>query len=114
MPRAPRSVVEMARRLARCSTPAPPRRLYGLLGRRTGLARLKHYVEHPLFPLSSTIMMINFDMVGRLNQKNELTIYGTGTTPGPKPSSMPSPSPPASSSRRWRKASGRAISNRST
>jgi hypothetical protein len=27
-------------------------------------------------------MMINFDMVGRLNDQNELTVYGTGTTPG--------------------------------
>ena len=27
-------------------------------------------------------MMINFDMVGRLNGQNELTVYGTGTTPG--------------------------------
>ncbi len=26
--------------------------------------------------------MVNFDMVGRLNDKNELTLYGTGTTPG--------------------------------
>ena len=37
---------------------------------------------HPLFPLSSTVMMINFDMVGRLNGKNELTMIGTGTSPG--------------------------------
>ena len=27
-------------------------------------------------------MMVNFDMVGRLNDKNELTVYGTGTSPG--------------------------------
>ena len=27
-------------------------------------------------------MMINFDMVGRLNARNELTMIGTGTTPG--------------------------------
>ena len=47
-----------------------------------GLLGSKHYVEHPLYPLKSTIMMINFDMVGRLNEKNELTVYGTGTTPG--------------------------------
>ena len=26
--------------------------------------------------------MANFDMVGRLNDKSELTVYGTGTTPG--------------------------------
>ena len=33
-------------------------------------------------PLASTVMMVNFDMVGRLNDKNELTMFGTGTTPG--------------------------------
>ena len=27
-------------------------------------------------------MMFNFDMVGRLNEQKELTVYGTGTTPG--------------------------------
>src|SRR5262249_13878000 len=41
-----------------------------------------HYVNHPLFPLDKTAMMVNFDMVGRLNDKSELTVYGTGTSPG--------------------------------
>ena len=27
-------------------------------------------------------MMVNFDMVGRLNDRSELTVYGTGTSPG--------------------------------
>ncbi|MGA8347925.1 MAG: M28 family peptidase, partial [Isosphaeraceae bacterium] len=41
-----------------------------------------YYVEHPLYPLASTVMMVNFDMVGRLNGKSELTMIGTGTSPG--------------------------------
>src|SRR5439155_5169445 len=51
-------------------------------GEERGLLGSKHYVDHPLYPLSSTVMMVNFDMVGRLNTKSELTMIGTGTTPG--------------------------------
>src|SRR5262249_40923865 len=32
-----------------------------------GLAGSRHYVSHPLWPLTSTSANINFDMVGRLN-----------------------------------------------
>ncbi len=50
-------------------------------GEERGLLGSKHYIEQPRFPLSSTVAMINMDMVGRLND-NELTIYGTGTAEG--------------------------------
>ena len=36
----------------------------------------KHYVSHPCVPLSQTVLMINFDMIGR-NKPNE--IYAVGT-----------------------------------
>jgi len=76
-------VIELARRLARRSDPLPRRVVFmAFSGEERGLLGSQHYVEHPLYPLSSTVMMLNFDMVGRLNEKNELTIYGTGTTPG--------------------------------
>jgi hypothetical protein len=76
-------VIEMARRLARRPDPLPRRVVFmAFSGEERGLLGSKHYVEHPLYPLKSTIMMVNFDMVGRLNDKDELTIYGTGTTPG--------------------------------
>jgi len=51
-------------------------------GEERGLLGSKYYVQHPLFPLASTVMMFNCDMVGRLNDKNELTMIGTGTSPG--------------------------------
>ena len=51
-------------------------------GEERGLLGSQYYVEHPLFPLESTVMMFNCDMVGRLNAKNELTMIGTGTSPG--------------------------------
>jgi len=76
-------VLELARRLGARRDP-PPRRVVFIAfsGEERGLLGSKYYVAHPLFALSSTVMMINCDMVGRLNAKNELTMIGTGTTPG--------------------------------
>jgi hypothetical protein len=76
-------VMELARRLARRADPLPRRVVFvAFSGEERGLLGSKHYVEHPPFPLASTVLMANFDMVGRLNDKHELTVYGTGTTPG--------------------------------
>src|SRR5262249_10176277 len=76
-------VLEMARRLARRPDP-PPRRVVFIAfsGEERGLLGSRHYVEHPLFPLDRTVMMVNFDMAGRRNDRKELTMIGTGTVPG--------------------------------
>jgi hypothetical protein len=76
-------VLELARRLGARRDP-PPRRVVFIAfsGEERGLLGSQYYVRHPLFPLSSTVMMFNFDMVGRLNDKDELTMIGTGTSPG--------------------------------
>ena len=47
-------------------------------GEERGLVGSKHYTKHPIYPLDSTVAMINMDMVGRLRD-NELTVYGTGS-----------------------------------
>ncbi len=39
-----------------------------------------YYVGHPFFPLDRTVVMVNLDMIGRLD-KRSLTVYGTGTSP---------------------------------
>ncbi len=76
-------VLEMARRLARRPDPLPRRVVFiAFSGEERGLLGSRHYVEHPLYPLKDTVMMVNFDMVGRLNEKNELSMIGTGTTSG--------------------------------
>lgn len=76
-------VLELARRLGARRDP-PPRRIVFMAfsGEERGLLGSQYYVRHPLFPLSSTVMMFNCDMVGRLNDKEELTMIGTGTSPG--------------------------------
>lgn len=76
-------VMELARRLARRPDPLPRRVVFmAFSGEEKGLLGSRYYVEHPLIPLDQTVMMINFDMVGRLSDKSELTIVGTGSTPG--------------------------------
>lgn len=46
-----------------------------------GLLGSKHFVENPLVPLSQIKLMINMDMVGRLNKQNHVYIGGAGTFP---------------------------------
>jgi len=76
-------VMELARRLGKRADPLPRRVVFmAFSGEEKGLLGSRHYVEHPLIPLSKTVMMINFDMVGRLDPKGELTVVGTGSTTG--------------------------------
>lgn len=79
-------VLELARRLARRNDPLPRRVVFiAFSGEERGLLGSQHYVEHPLYPLKNTVMMVNLDMVGRLNGKSELTMIGTGTVAGIEP-----------------------------
>ena len=75
------ALIELARRLAARPEP-PPRRIVFLAftAEERGLLGSAHYVKEPIFPLESTVAMINMDMVGRL-QDNRLTVFGTGTSP---------------------------------
>lgn len=51
-------------------------------GEELGLYGSKYFTENPTIPLSSADYMINFDMVGRLNDTTHgLTIGGYGTSP---------------------------------
>jgi hypothetical protein len=76
-------ILELARRLARRADPLPRRIVFMTFsGEELGLLGSRHYVEHPLYPLKDTVAMINFDMVGRLNPKGDLTVFGAGTSPG--------------------------------
>ena len=61
-------VLELARRLAARRDPLPRRVVFmAFSGEERGLLGSRYYVEHPLIPLDETVMMINCDMVGRLN-----------------------------------------------
>lgn len=46
-----------------------------------GLLGSKHFVDNPLVPLSQIKLMINMDMVGRLNNQKQVYMGGAGTFP---------------------------------
>jgi Peptidase family M28/PDZ domain/PA domain len=76
-------VLELARRLAARPDPLPRRVVFmAFSGEERGLLGSQYYVNHPLIPLDETVMMINCDMVGRMSSSGDLTMVGTGTTPG--------------------------------
>jgi len=76
-------MLEMVRRLSHRAEPLPRRVVFmAFSAEERGLLGSKHYVEHPLYPIKDTVAMVNFDMVGRLNDNHELTLFGTGTSPG--------------------------------
>ena len=47
-----------------------------------GLLGSKYFIANPLVNIDSIIAMINFDMLGRLDENNSLMISGTGTAEG--------------------------------
>ena len=70
-------LIEIAARL----DTAPPARTVVFIafsGEEVGLLGSSNYVKHPVYPLSTTLAMINLDMVGRLRQKR-LIVYGSRT-----------------------------------
>ncbi|MCX8010834.1 MAG: M20/M25/M40 family metallo-hydrolase [Ignavibacteria bacterium] len=50
-------------------------------GEEMGLLGSANFVKNPKVPLENVVAMFNLDMVGRLDEKNSLTVYGTGTSP---------------------------------
>lgn len=49
-------------------------------GEELGLLGSSYVVNNFPFPIENDITMINMDMIGRLNDKNDLIVYGTGTS----------------------------------
>ena len=50
-------------------------------GEERGLLGSAHYTANPVLPLSDTVVMVNLDMVGRLDG-DKLVVHGTGTGTG--------------------------------
>ena len=74
------SLIELARRLAAQRDRLSRRVVFiAFTAEETGLRGSAHYVREPVFPLESTVAMLNMDMVGRL-QDDKLTVFGTGTS----------------------------------
>ena len=50
-------------------------------GEEHGLWGSNYFTKNPTIELSSINYMINYDMVGRLNEKKTIAVHGTGTSP---------------------------------
>ncbi|MEM9547303.1 MAG: M20/M25/M40 family metallo-hydrolase [Bacteroidota bacterium] len=50
-------------------------------GKEEGLWGSNYFTKNPTINKKEINYMINLDMIGRLNEEKQLTIYGTGTTP---------------------------------
>ncbi|MAT15083.1 MAG: aminopeptidase [Planctomyces sp.] len=73
------ALLEMARRIAMRRSLLPRRVVFiAFTAEEQGLLGSDYYVENPLIPLEKTVAMLNFDMVGNL-EEDALTVYGTGT-----------------------------------
>lgn len=74
-------VLELARRFAQ-SDKKPGRRLVFICfsAEEMGLLGAVHYCENPLFPLEKTVSMINYDMIGWLQDDKELTCFSWETS----------------------------------
>ena len=72
-------LLELARMLT-SQNPKPRRTIMFIAfsGEEEGLIGSNYYVNHPIVPLTSTVAMINMDMIGRLKEK-KLIIGGVGT-----------------------------------
>lgn len=79
------ALIELARRFGAEKNRQGRRLVFiAFSGEELNLLGSKYYVEHPLFPLDSTVAMINMDMVGRLvpdatTGKGKLEVGGTGS-----------------------------------
>ena len=76
------TLLELARRfgvLAQSKKPARRLVFIAFTGEELGLLGSARYTKEPVFPLESTVAMLNMDMVGRLKD-DKLIIYGTGTS----------------------------------
>ena len=51
-------------------------------GEELGLLGSEYFVDHTPIPITEMSTMVNMDMIGRLNDKNELIVYGVGTSSG--------------------------------
>jgi len=75
-------VIEVARALAGCQQ--KPRRsvlFIAFTGEERSLIGSHYYVEHPIFPLSETVAMLNLDMVGR-NDPDRIKMVSSGGIKG--------------------------------
>lgn len=74
-------IIELARLLKEASLNNNNYMLIAFSGEELGLYGSKSYTKDPTIPLDKVNYMINFDMVGRLDEERKLALNGVGTSP---------------------------------
>lgn len=75
-------LIELARHFAGNKTKEKYNFLFiAFSGEELGLLGSKFFVDHPTIPMESVAMMVNMDMIGRLDENKGVTIGGWGTSP---------------------------------
>ncbi len=74
-------LLELAEKFASASYKIDRKILFvAFSGEELGLLGSAYLVNHFPLPIENAVAMLNMDMVGRLNDKNDLIVYGTGTS----------------------------------
>lgn len=74
------ALLELAHRFGQRAKKLPRRLVFiAFTAEEEGLIGSARYIKDPLFPLETTVAMINLDMVGRLSN-DKLTVFGVGTS----------------------------------
>ena len=74
-------IIEIAQKMANSENKPKRTVIFMAFGaEEMGLLGSKFFTENPLIDISKIKMMLNFDMIGRLDSARTLTIGGTGTT----------------------------------
>jgi hypothetical protein len=60
----------------------------GFTAEESGLNGSRHYVNNPIYPISNTVLMMNFDMIGRI-KNGRLSVTGAGGAKGMKEWAQP-------------------------
>ncbi|MEZ4874254.1 MAG: M28 family peptidase [Flavobacteriaceae bacterium] len=74
-------MLQLADRLKKLENPQSNFLFIGFSGEEMGLLGSNYFVKNPTIDLQTVDLMINMDMVGRLNAENTLAVHGVGTSP---------------------------------
>ena len=74
-------MLQLAQRLKKLENPQSNYLFIGFSGEELGLLGSNYFVKNPTIDLSKVDLMLNMDMVGRLNEENTLAVHGVGTSP---------------------------------
>ncbi len=74
-------MLQLAERLIKLENPQSNFLFIGFSGEEMGLLGSNYFAKNPTIDLQKVNLMINMDMVGRLNTENTLAVHGVGTSP---------------------------------